>query len=139
MTNEYSDARNKAKNLVAPMKKRNFTRFAPLVLAVALGAPTAGAMAGTTAFVTGGLLKQSMDECLKSMKSAANKSGFTEYQETLLDDNKKAGDFHADQKDSPLHVTARCDPQEGVWSVAISGVDTDQTLEGYKQFFKGFD
>jgi hypothetical protein len=117
----------------------SFRNLAPALLAVSMGILPGEAIASTTAYVTGGLLKETMEECFKSIKSAADKSGFTEYQETLLDEDKKAGDFHADQKNSPLHLTARCDPQEGVWSAAVSGIDEDQTLEGYNSFFKGFE
>jgi len=117
----------------------SFGNIAPFALAISLGILPTDAMAGTTAYVTGGLLKETMEECFKSIKSAADKSGFTEYQETILDEDKKAGDFHADQKSSPLHLTARCDPREGVWSVAVSGIDEDQTLEGYNRFFKSFE
>lgn len=113
--------------------------FAPVALAIPLSILPLNALAGTSAYVTGGLLKESMEECFKSIKGAADKSGFTEDQETILDDDKKAGDFHANQKGSPLHLTARCDPKEGVWSVAVSGIDNKQTLDGYNKFFKGFE
>jgi hypothetical protein len=93
------------------------------------------AHAGTTAYVAGGLLSGSAETCLKDMKVAADKTGFSESQQILMDDNKKAGDFHANQKGSPLHFTARCNPVDGVWSIAVSGIDNQQTYEEFNKVF----
>ena len=101
--------------------------------------PTLPALAGTSAYVGGGLLSGGLDKCLQDAKKAATKAGFSEYQEIVMDENKKAGDFHADQKDSTLHMTMRCDPPEGVWSIAVSGVDSEQTLKGYNDLMKAFE
>ena len=107
-----------------------------------IGAMTAAvspALAGTSAYVTGGLLGGGLEKCLTNAKKAATKAGFTETQEVLMDDDKKAGDFHADQKDSTLHMTARCDPPRGIWSIAVSGVDNEQTYKGFNEVLKAFD
>ncbi len=95
--------------------------------------------AGTTAYVTGGLLSGGLDKCIKDAKVAATKAGFSESQEVLLDDDKKAGDFHADQKGSTLHMTVRCAPPQGVWSLAVSGIDNEQTYKGYNEVLKAFE
>jgi len=104
-----------------------------------LSNPFAYALAGTSAYVTGGLLSGGLQKCLEDAKKAATKAGFTEYQEVLMDEDKRAGDFHADQKDSTLHMTMRCDPQRGIWSVAVSGVDNEQTYKGYNAVMDAFD
>ncbi len=101
--------------------------------------PTSPALAGTSAYVTAGLLSGSVEKCLQDVIAAANKAGFTESQETLMDNDKKAGDFHADQKGSTLHMTARCGPPEGVWSIAVSGIDNEQTFKGHNEVLKAFD
>lgn len=94
------------------------------------------AMAGTIAYVGGGLLSGSVEACLKNMKTAADKNGFTESQETIMSDNKKEGDFHADHKDSPMHFTGSCAPNAGVWSIGVSGIDNDKTFEMYGKVWK---
>ncbi len=48
-----------------------------------------GVKAGTTAYVGGGLLSGTVESCIKAMKTAADKTGFTESQETLMSDDKK--------------------------------------------------
>jgi hypothetical protein len=121
------------------MKTRFSACIAPLAVVLSLAAAAQDGVAGTMAFVTGGLLSGGVETCLKDIKAAAAKAGFTEFQETLFDDDKKAADFHADQKQSPLHLTARCDPKTGVWSVAVSGIDAEKTLEGYNRFFEALD
>jgi hypothetical protein len=117
--------------------------FSTAVVSVAaiatLGGASPSAFAGTSAYVTAGLLSGGLEKCLQEVKAAANKAGFTESQETVMDDDKKAGDFHADQKGSTLHMTARCDPPEGVWSLAVSGIDNEQTFKGYNEVMKAFD
>jgi hypothetical protein len=99
----------------------------------------APALASTNAYVTGGLLSGGLNQCLENAKKAATKAGFTESQEVVFDDDKKAGDFHANQKGSTLHMTMRCDPPQGVWSVAVSGVDNEQTFKGYNEVLNSFD
>jgi hypothetical protein len=120
------------------MSKKLFLSVTQLaVLSLSMSAPCA--LAGTSAYVTAGLLGGNIESCLKDMKTAADKAGFTESQETVMDDDKKAGDFHADQKGSPLHVTARCDPATGVWSIAVSGIDSQQTVNEFNRIMKAFE
>ena len=114
-------------------------RIASSTAIFVLSTSFASALAGTSAYVTGGLLNGSLDKCLGDAKKAATKTGFTESQVVVMDDDKKAGDFHADQKGSTLHMTFRCDPPQGVWSAAVSGVDNEQTFNGYNEVMKAFD
>ena len=117
------------------MNKRFVSAFAPLT-ALAIGILPLNALAGTVAFVGAGLLGGSLESCFNDMKVAADKAGFTESQETFMDDDKKAGDFHAGKKDSPLHVTARCDPARGVWAIAVSGIDPQEAVSAYNAVVK---
>ena len=101
------------------------------MLAVVVAVAPAAAIASTTAYVGGGLLSGTVEACIKDMKTAADKNGFTESQETIMSDDKKSGDFHANHKDSPMHFTANCSPKAGVWSMSVSGIDNDMTFEMY--------
>ena len=105
------------------------------MLAVVVAAAPAAAIASTTAYVGGGLLSGTVEACIKDMKMAANKNGFTESQETIMSDDKKSGSFHANHKDSPMHFTANCAPKAGVWSMSVSGIDNDMTFEMYGKVF----
>ena len=101
------------------------------MLAVVVAVAPAAAIASTTAYVGGGLLSGTVEACIKDMKMAADKNGFTESQETIMSDDKKSGDFHANHKNSPMHFTAFCSPKAGVWSMSVSGIDNDMTFEMY--------
>jgi hypothetical protein len=81
--------------------------------------------------VGGRLLSGTVEACLKDTKTAADKNGFKVSQETFMSDDKKSGNFHANHKDSPMHLTAICTPKAGVWSMDVSGVDNDMTFEIY--------
>jgi hypothetical protein len=124
------DPRISIKGGYKKVMKLTFWLTVQALTAVVAVAPI-GAMAGTTAYVGGGLLSGSVEVCLKNMKTAADKNGFTESQETIMSDNKKEGDFHADHKDSPMHFTGSCAPNVGVWSIGVSGIDNDKTYEMY--------
>jgi hypothetical protein len=106
-----------------------------ITIALITGA-TQRAEAGTSAYVGGGLLSGTVESCIKNMKTAADNTGFTESQETVLSKDKRSGDFHADSKDSPLHFTATCDPATGIWAIAISGIDNSKTYESYLNVWK---
>jgi len=82
-------------------------RFCITATALTISAITGNAVAGTSAYVTSGTLTKTVDQCLKDMKSTAEKTGFTVAQETLFDKNGMAGDFHADKAGAPLHFTGR--------------------------------
>lgn len=107
--------------------------------ALVMGVSASSALAGTVAFVGAGLLGGTMEACFKDMKVAADKTGFTESQQTLMDEDNKAGDFHASKKDSTLHVTARCDPARGVWAIAVSGIDPQEAVNAYNAVVKALE
>jgi hypothetical protein len=67
------------------------------------------------------------------MKTAADKNGFKVSQETIMSDDKKSGNFHANHKDSPMHFTVICTPKAGAWSMDVSGIDNDMTFEMYRK------
>ena len=105
------------------------------VLATAMTCPTA--RASTAVYTFGGLLSGNLQGCLSNAKSAATKAGFTENQQEVLDTNQKAGDFHASKPGSPLAMSMRCDPTIGVYSIGISGVDSQATFESLRAVVKG--
>ena len=78
----------------------------PIITLLVYGA-AGTAIAGTSAYVTSGTLTKTVVQCLKDMKSTAEKTGFTVAQETLFDKNGMAGDFHADKAGAQLHFTGR--------------------------------
>jgi hypothetical protein len=106
-----------------------------LTVTVAVCSVTNSAVAGTSAYVTSGTLTKTVDQCLKDMKSIAEKTGFTVSQETLIDKNGMAGDFHADKAGAPLHFTARCNSVSKTWGIAVSGINNDETFSQYQKFF----
>ena len=107
----------------------------PTIIALLIYGAAGNAIAGTSAYVTSGTLTKTVDQCLKDMKSTAEKTGFTVAQETLIDKNGMAGDFHADKAGAPLHFTARCNSVSKTWAVAVSGTNSDQTFSQYKEFY----
>ena len=106
-----------------------------MTVTVALWGVANSAIAGTSAYVTSGTLTKTVDQCLKDMKALAQKTGFTVAQETLIDKNGMAGDFHADKAGVPLHFTARCNSVSKTWGIAVSGINSDQTFSQYKKFY----
>jgi hypothetical protein len=106
-----------------------------LTVALVLYGVANSAVAGTSAYVTSGTLTKTVDQCLDQMRTIAQKTGFTVAQETLIDKNGMAGDFHADKAESPLHFTARCNSISKTWAVAVSGIDSDQAFSQYKKFY----
>jgi hypothetical protein len=121
------------------MKKLSLIALSTMTAITTLGTVPPSALAGTSAYVSGGLLDGGLEKCLQDAEKAATKAGFTESQETVLDDGKKAGDFHADQKGSTLHMTFRCDPPNGVWSIAVSGIDNEETFNGFNKVMEAFE
>ena len=107
----------------------------PSIIALLVCGAAGNAVAGTSAYVTSGTLTKTVDQCLKDMKSTAEKTGFTVAQETLIDKNGMAGDFHADKAGVPLHFTARCNSVSKTWGIAVSGINNDQTFSQYKKFY----
>lgn len=106
-----------------------------LTVTVALYGVAHSAVAGTSAYVTSGTLTKTVDQCLDQMRTIAHKTGFTIAQQTVMDRNGKAGDFHADQASASLHFTARCNSVSKTWGVAVSGLNSDQTFSQYKKFY----
>ena len=107
----------------------------PSIIALLVYGVVGTAFAGTSAYVTSGTLTKTVDQCLKDMKSIAEKTGFTVAQETLIDKNGMAGDFHADKAGVPLHFTARCNSVSKTWGIAVSGINSDQTFSQYRKFY----
>jgi hypothetical protein len=106
----------------------------PILASLVCGA-AGTAIAGASAYVTSGTMTKTVDQCLKDMKSIAEKTGFTVSRETLIDKNGMAGDFHADKAGVPLHFTARCNSVSKTWGIAVSGINNDQTFSEYKKFY----
>jgi len=106
-----------------------------LTVTVALCGVANSAVASTSAYVTSGTLTKTVDQCLDQMRSIAQKTGFTLAQQTVMDNNGKAGDFHADQASTSLHFTARCNSVSKTWAVAVSGINSNETFIQYKKFY----
>jgi len=106
-----------------------------LTVVLTLCGVISSAVAGTSAYVTSGTLTKTVDQCLDQMRSIAQKTGFTVAQQTVIDNNGKAGDFHADKANTSLHFTARCNSVSKTWAVAVSGINSDQTFSQYKKFY----
>lgn len=106
-----------------------------LTVTVALYSVANSAVAGTSVYVTSGTLTQTVEQCLNQMRTIAQKTGFTDAQQTVMDKNGKAGDFHADQSSASLHFTARCNSVSKTWAVAVGGIDSDRTFTRYKKFY----
>ncbi len=85
-------------------------------------------------YTTGGLLSSDLKTCMAQAKSSASKSGFTQDQEEVLDEDKKDATFYASKPDSPLSLAVRCFPSAGVFSIAISGINNDMSFEQFKRF-----
>jgi hypothetical protein len=106
-----------------------------LTVTVVVCSVTNSAVAGTSAYVTSGTLTQTVEQCLNLMSTIAQKTGFTIAQQTVIDKNGKAGDFHADQASGSHHFTARCNSVSKTWAVAVSGINSDQTFSQYKKLY----
>ena len=104
----------------------------PALAASALVVP--GAAASPFVYTTGGLLSSDLKTCMAQAKNAATKSGFTQDQEEVLDEDKKDAVFFASKPDSPLSLAVRCFPTAGVFSIAVSGINNDASYDQFKKF-----
>jgi len=93
-------------------------------------------MASTAVYTFGGLLSGSLKQCLSKAKSSATKAGFTDHQQEVLDANQQAGDFHAAKPGSPMAMTMRCSPSLGVYSIGVSGTDSQDTFQSLRAIVK---
>ena len=105
------------------------------IIALPLYSVAGNAIAGTSVYVPSENLTKTVDQCLKDIEWIAQKTGFMVAQETLIDKNHVAGDFHADQKDAPLHFTAGCNSVSKTWGIAVSGMNIRQTFSQYQKFY----
>ena len=83
-------------------------------------------------YVTSGTLNTSVAACLEAMKKSALQANFGASQEVVMDANRKAGDFHADNRNGSMHFTARCNSVSKTWGMAVSGRDANQTFAVFK-------
>ena len=68
--------------------------------------------------------------------AAAN--GFTESQEEVLDDDRKAGTFYAFNADKPFSLAIRCLPTTGIISIGVGGVGNEATFDAYNKILKEY-
>ena len=99
--------------------------FAFLSSLISIAITSAPSLASPFVYTTGGLLTTDLKTCMANAKNAATKAGFTGTQEEFLDDDKKDGNFYAFKPDAPLSLAIRCFPTNGVYSLAVSGINND--------------
>ena len=117
------------------MHRPAFGLVSSLISVVITSAPS---QASPFVYTTGGLLNADLKTCMADAKRVATKTGFTEGQEDALDEDKKDGSFFASKADAPLSLAVRCFPTAGVYSLALSGVNNDNTWEEWQKFLKVF-
>jgi hypothetical protein len=110
--------------------------FGASIVCFLLASPVA--MASPFVYTTGGLLSGDLKSCLKQAKGAADKSGFTQDQEDVLDEDGKDGVFFASKPDMPMSLAVRCFPTAGVVSLALSGINNDLSFEQFKKYVDNF-
>ena len=115
------------------MHRPAFGLVSSLISVVVTSAPS---QASPFVYTTGGLLNADLKTCMADAKRVATKTGFTEGQEDALDEDKKDGSFFASKADAPLSLAVRCFPTAGVYSLALSGVNNDNTWEEWQKFLK---
>lgn len=86
---------------------------------------------------TGGVLKLSLDDCMKKAKSAADRKGFTENQQAIIDKESNSGDFYA-SKDIFYSLHVNCHAGEKIWTIGVSGRERDEAWLNLVYFFLAF-
>ena len=117
------------------MHRPAFGLVSSLISVVVASAPS---LASPFVYTTGGLLNADLKTCMADAKRVATKTGFTEGQEEVLDEDKKDASFFAFKTDAPISLAVRCFPTAGVYSLALSGVNNDTTWEEWQKFLKVF-
>jgi hypothetical protein len=117
------------------MHRPAFGLVSSLISVVVASAPS---QASPFVYTTGGLLNTDLKTCIADAKRVATKTGFTEGQEEVLDEDKKDASFFAFKTDAPISLAVRCFPTAGVYSLALSGVNNDTTWEEWQKFLKVF-
>lgn len=88
--------------------------------------------------VGGGLLKMSLEECMRSAKETADKTGYTSNQESAINAELKEGDFYGWNPDFPYSVHVNCDAREGVWSPGVGATDRRGALLKWMEYYLQF-
>ena len=117
------------------MHRTAFGLVSSLISVVITPAPS---LASPFVYTTGGLLNADLKTCMADAKRVATKTGFTEGQAEVLDEDKKDGSFFAHKTDAPLSLAVRCFPTAGVYSLALSGINNDTSFEEWQKFLKVF-
>lgn len=74
--------------------------------------------------VTGGVMKMSIEECIKLAREVANETGFTERQEEAMDRENKIANFYA-WKEFPYSLNVNCNASVGVYSIGVGAKDKE--------------
>ncbi len=74
--------------------------------------------------------------CIQNSKRVANKHGFTENHEVLGE--KGSQFFYADHRDKPLALAVSCSTKLGGASVAVSGMNNDDTFVMFERIYDDF-
>ena len=57
--------------------------------------------------------------------------GFTQHPETLYASDGASATYHADHADVPVGLAVDCNPRRGTVSLAVTGMDAEETLERF--------
>lgn len=79
----------------------------------------------TTAICSDGDLVAS----LTGIAQLTRELGFTLHPETLYATDGCSATYHADHADVPVGLAVDCNPRRGTVSLAVTGMDADETLE----------
>ncbi len=78
----------------------------------------------------------SSEACIQNSKRVANKNGFTENHEVVGE--KGSQSFYADHRDKPLAMAVSCSTKLGGASVAVTGMNNDDTYALFERVYDDF-
>ena len=78
----------------------------------------------------------SSEACIQNAKRVASKNGFTENQEVLGEEGSQF--FYADHRNKPLALAVSCINKLGGASIAVSGMNNDDTFAMFERVYDDF-
>lgn len=78
-------------------------------------------------------MSEKIEVCIRGAIEAAKNTGFTENHFIGTLDDKSASTFYAYSKQGPYALTVHCDKNTGTSSLAVSGINLDDTNQLFEK------
>ena len=78
-----------------------------------------------------------LEACVANASRVAIKNGFTDTPQ-VINNGKKSRDFYANHASKALTLAISCTTELRAASIAVAGMDNDETFEAFKQVYADF-